>query len=109
MAYGGLVGKRFLAHGAVYECLEWRGGPCGPGLRMRLVEKAPPDRCLPFDYREVGDEVWVSELVVGRTYRVVRCHHCRAELGAEAVPFVGHVTGFRRHSCVPCASRRDPM
>ncbi len=60
MKWADHVGLKYRAFGAVYECMEWDQRR---GLRMRLVDGE--DGLL---NRKPGDETWVSERAIDRTY-----------------------------------------
>jgi len=58
-----LVGRRFKAFGGVYECAEYDRHK---GLRMVL--KSGEDLLAS---REIGDETWISERAIDRTYHEI--------------------------------------
>jgi hypothetical protein len=61
MRWEAYVGQQFKAMGGLYECLEYDSNK---GLRMRLLSES-----VDFPSPRVrGDETWVSERALGRTY-----------------------------------------
>jgi hypothetical protein len=63
MRWSDLVGREFKAFGGIYECVEWdrRKG-------LRMVLKGGKEG---FVGRKIGDETWVSERAIDRTYHTV--------------------------------------
>ena len=63
MKWSDLVGREFKAFGGIYECAEWdrRWG-------LRMVLKGGTDGLAS---RKIGDETWVSERAIDRTYHEV--------------------------------------
>ncbi len=63
MKWSDLVGHKFKAFGGVYECAEWNRNK---GLRMILIDGEDG-----LASRKIGDETWISERAIDRTYHEI--------------------------------------